>query len=201
MFAGQGGTHRQRPMVSQKSLYSRAGPLGSPTGRGPFAQHARLGLRPSSCQRGNRPCVRGHARGIRARWSLERGPVQPSHPAPPATQFHGAGPRVPTAPMLAIAHRSAHTRAQDSALCLPDPQPESAWLVSWYVHIGRVAQIPSPSQTMRLQAYRPGSTSPLHFSCNRPASLVPLTALHGLAYSAYWFHSPLESPTIHLHKS
>jgi hypothetical protein len=41
-----------RPLVPQKSLSSCVRFLGTPTGRGPFDQRARLGLRPSSF-RGN----------------------------------------------------------------------------------------------------------------------------------------------------
>src|SRR5262245_36771761 len=91
-----------------------------------------------------------------------------------------AGPEptaLTTVPTLATAHRFAHTLAQDSAHGLPDPQPQSAWLVSWYVHIGPVAQIPSPSQTIRLQAYCPGSTSPPHLPRTRPATRRALDTL------------------------
>jgi hypothetical protein len=59
------------------------------------------------------------------------------------------------------------------------------------VHIWRVAPIPSPSQTMCLQAYRPGSTSPLHLPRTRPLPwglTEPTIITWPTVVSALWGH-------------
>jgi hypothetical protein len=121
------------PTVLPTSLLAH-GPSCDSHGKGPINHRARLGLHPSSFQRGNRPCVRGHARGIRASRTRKRGlhqPSSPTLPSIPAYPNHVAPviPAIPAIQHLCYRHDDVeippgHTSAGDGHV---GPQPR-IWL-------------------------------------------------------------------------